>query len=153
MVRDAPRRKELEQEAESLPALVLTERQLCDLELLLSGGFSPLEGERSRTCYISSQAPLTSFARFHERERLQWVRGCSSPCSDTSSADNEDYSVVDNLRLVDGTLFSIPITLDVSQSIIDEVGLKQGARVALRDFRDDRNLAIITVEDVYKPDK
>ena len=31
-------------EAESLPAIVLTERQLCDLELILNGGFSPLEG-------------------------------------------------------------------------------------------------------------
>jgi hypothetical protein len=42
--RDAPRRKELEAEAEKLPAIVLTERQLCDLELILNGGFSPLEG-------------------------------------------------------------------------------------------------------------
>jgi ATP sulfurylase len=31
-------------EAEKLPAVILTERQLCDLELILSGGFSPLEG-------------------------------------------------------------------------------------------------------------
>lgn len=44
IARDAPRRKELEAEAETLPALVLNERQLCDLELLLNGGFSPLEG-------------------------------------------------------------------------------------------------------------
>lgn len=47
----------------------------------------------------------------------------------------------------------MPITLDVSQQTIDDLGIKAGARVALRDFRDDRNLAIITVEDVYKPDK
>jgi sulfate adenylyltransferase len=45
IARDAPRRKELEAEAETLPAIVLTERQLCDLELILNGGFSPLEGE------------------------------------------------------------------------------------------------------------
>jgi sulfate adenylyltransferase len=32
-------------EAESLPAVYLTERQLCDLELIISGGFSPLEGK------------------------------------------------------------------------------------------------------------
>lgn len=44
IARDAPRRKELFTEAESLPAIVLTERQLCDLELILNGGFSPLEG-------------------------------------------------------------------------------------------------------------
>ena len=47
----------------------------------------------------------------------------------------------------------MPITLDVSQAIIDEAGLKAGARITLRDLRDDRNLAILTVEDVYKPDK
>lgn len=44
IARDAPRRQELEDEAEKLPAIVLTERQLCDLELIMNGGFSPLEG-------------------------------------------------------------------------------------------------------------
>jgi sulfate adenylyltransferase len=66
---------------------------------------------------------------------------------------NQLSSVVANNRLADGNLFSIPITLDVSQETLDEQGVKPGARIALRDFRDDRNLAIITVEDVYKPDK
>jgi ATP sulfurylase len=47
----------------------------------------------------------------------------------------------------------MPITLDVSQEQIDEIGIKSGARLTLRDFRDDRNLAIITVQDVYQPDK
>lgn len=62
-------------------------------------------------------------------------------------------SVVENLRLADGNLFSMPICLDVSKEIIDRLGIKAGARITLRDFRDDRNLAIITVEDVYKPNK
>jgi len=44
IARDAPRRAELAAEAENLPAIVLNERQLCDLELILNGGFSPLEG-------------------------------------------------------------------------------------------------------------
>ena len=44
LARDAHKHTELATEAEKLPAIVLTERQLCDLELLLSGGFSPLEG-------------------------------------------------------------------------------------------------------------
>ena len=44
LARDAPKQAELEAEAEKLPAIVLTERQLCDLELIMSGGFSPLEG-------------------------------------------------------------------------------------------------------------
>jgi sulfate adenylyltransferase len=47
----------------------------------------------------------------------------------------------------------MPITLDVSQAQVEELGVKPGARITLRDFRDDRNLAIITVDDVYKPDK
>ena len=45
LARDAPRYSKLAAEAENLPAIVLSERQLCDLELILSGGFSPLEGK------------------------------------------------------------------------------------------------------------
>ncbi len=44
LARDLPRKAELAAEAELLPAVVLSERQLCDLELILNGGFSPLEG-------------------------------------------------------------------------------------------------------------
>ena len=47
----------------------------------------------------------------------------------------------------------MPITLDVSQASIDELKLKAGARITLRDSRDDRNLAILTVDDIYQPDK
>ncbi|SPQ19709.1 c31bd963-be75-449b-b212-33326b042c7e [Thermothielavioides terrestris] len=113
LARDLPRQAELAAEAETLPALVLTERQLCDLELLLNGGFSPLEGFMNK----------------------------------------QDYNgVVKENRLASGLLFSMPITLDVAQETIDELSLKAGARITLRDFRDDRNLAILTVEDVYKPD-
>ncbi|KAH0543755.1 Sulfate adenylyltransferase [Glutinoglossum americanum] len=114
LARDAVLHGQLAAEAEKLPAIVLTERQLCDLELILSGGFSPLEGFMGE----------------------------------------KDYNgVVTDLRLADGNLFSIPITLDVSQAQVDLSGIKPGARITLRDFRDDRNLAIISVEDVYKPDK
>lgn len=42
--RDLPRHAELKAEAEKYPAIVLTDRHLCDLELILNGGFSPLEG-------------------------------------------------------------------------------------------------------------
>ncbi|PGH10570.1 sulfate adenylyltransferase [Helicocarpus griseus UAMH5409] len=114
LARDAPRHNELEAEAETLPAVVLTERQLCDLELIMNGGFSPLEG------FMNEQ----------------------------------DYNgVVVNTRLADGNVFSIPITLDVSNEEIQQLGIKPGARITLRDFRDDRNLAILTVDDVYRPDK
>ena len=44
LARDAPKQAELEKEAQTLPAIVLTERHLCDLELIMNGGFSPLEG-------------------------------------------------------------------------------------------------------------
>lgn len=114
VARDAPRHDELEAEAEKLPAVVLTERQLCDLELIMNGGFSPLEG----------------------------------------FMNEKDYNgVVDNVRLADGALFSMPICLDVSPQIVERLKIKAGSRITLRDFRDDRNLAILTVDDVYKPDK
>lgn len=44
LARDAPKHDQLVAETGTIPAIVLTERQLCDLELILSGGFSPLEG-------------------------------------------------------------------------------------------------------------
>jgi len=47
----------------------------------------------------------------------------------------------------------MPICLDVSQQDIDNFGIKPSARIVLRDLRDDRNLAILTVDDVYRPDK
>lgn len=50
VARDAPRHGELEVEAATLPAILLTERQLCDLELIMNGGFSPLEGESFVAC-------------------------------------------------------------------------------------------------------
>ena len=53
-------------------------------------------------------------------------------------------SVVDTLRLADGTLFPIPINLDISKEDIDRLSLTPGVRVALRDPRDDQALAIIT---------
>lgn len=54
IARDLPRHAELEAEAETLPALLLSERQLCDLELILNGGFSPLEG----MLFLSSLEPV-----------------------------------------------------------------------------------------------
>ncbi|KHO00976.1 Sulfate adenylyltransferase [Metarhizium album ARSEF 1941] len=112
--RDLPRQAELREEAERYPAIVLTDRHLCDLELILNGGFSPLEGFMTE----------------------------------------KDYNgVVENNRLADGALFSMPITLDVSQKQIDDLGITTGAKLTLRDSRDDHNLAILTVDDVYRPDK
>jgi len=114
LVRDAPIKDQLKAEAATLPDIVLTERQLCDLELIINGGFSPLEGFMNEKDYKSS---------------------------------------VETLRIADGSLFPIPITLDASREDIDKLGIAPGARLALRDPRDDEALAIITVEDVYQPDK
>ncbi|KAJ1598224.1 hypothetical protein NDA14_000713 [Ustilago hordei] len=65
-----------------------------------------------------------------------------------------DYNdCLDKLRLRDGNLFPMPITLDVDQQQIDSLGIQQGARIVLRDPRDDNAIAIITVADVYAVDK
>ena len=50
------------------------------------------------------------------------------------------------MRLADGSLFPIPITLDVSEGDITRLEIKAGARLALRDPRDDEALAILTGE-------
>jgi sulfate adenylyltransferase len=38
----------------------------------------------------------------------------------------------------------MPITLDISQADIKKLGIKPGARITLRDFRDEQPLAILT---------
>lgn len=97
--------------AAEYPSWDLTPRQLCDIELILNGGFSPLEGFMGRADY----------------ER-----------------------VVDEMRLADGTLWPMPITLDVSQAFAD--GLSAGARIALRD-PEGVIIAVMDVADVWTPDK
>lgn len=114
LARDAPIADKLRQEADSLPDIVLSERQLCDLELIITGGFSPLEGFMGKADYDS--------------------------CLDT-------------MRLADGALFPMPITLDVSRDQVSSLGLKEGARIALRDPRDDNPIAILTVSDLYDIDR
>jgi len=67
IARDAPDHDKLTAEAEELQAIVLTERQLCDLELILNGGFSPLEGtlERSLECPTLFLCPLQARCSDH----------------------------------------------------------------------------------------
>ena len=60
LARDAPHHQQLAAEAERLPSIILTERQLCDLELIVSGGFSPLEGfmnEKDYNGYLRPSDP------------------------------------------------------------------------------------------------
>ena len=61
-----------------------------------------------------------------------------------------DYeSVCETMRLADGTLWPIPITLDLSQAAAD--GLQVGGHLALRD-PEGVMLAVVHVEEIWKPD-
>ncbi len=101
----------LKQEAGQLPSWDLTPRQICDLEMLMNGGFYPLSGFLGEKDYTS---------------------------------------VVENLRLADGTLWPMPITLDVGQDFAGD--LKAGSKIALRDL-EGVILAILDISDIYTPDK
>lgn len=99
---------ELTTYANRLPSIRLTDRQVCDLELLAVGAFSPLDrfmGQRDFQC------------------------------------------VLDEMRLENGYLFPIPVTL----SVTDTAGIKLGQEVALRDPQNEL-LAVMTVEEMYEWD-
>ena len=103
--------QKLKREAADLVSHDLTPRQICDLELLMNGGFNPLKGFLSEADY---------------------------------------NGVVDNMRLADGTLWPMPITLDVSAAFAE--GLAPGQDIALRD-QEGVILATITVTDNWTPNK
>jgi sulfate adenylyltransferase len=108
---DDLRREELRKESREWTSWDLTPRQLCDLELLLNGAFSPLTGFLGQ----------------------------------------EDFAAVcASMRLADGTLWPIPVTLDVTDEVAH--GLKPGSRLALRD-PEGVLLAAITVDDVWEIDR
>ncbi|NNG12763.1 MAG: bifunctional sulfate adenylyltransferase/adenylylsulfate kinase [Halobacteria archaeon] len=108
---DEERAEQLKAESGDYPSITLGLRQVCDLELLLNGGFSPLRGFMTRTVYDS---------------------------------------VIDTLHLPDGTLWSIPITLDIPAARAEQIEL--GQKIALRDS-EGFMLAVLTVEDMWQPDK
>lgn len=60
------------------------------------------------------------------------------------------HSVVNNMRLADGSLWPIPITLDVSQAFADS--LEVGQDIALRD-QEGVILGILSISDRWAPDK
>ena len=61
-----------------------------------------------------------------------------------------DYgSVCKDMRLQDGALWPIPITLDVTQAFADSI--KPGRRIALR-HPEGMVLAVLSVGDLWKPD-
>ena len=104
-------REKLQAESRDWPSWDLTPRQLCDLELLLNGGFSPLTGFMGRADYDK---------------------------------------VCESMRLGDGTLWPIPVTLDVTAELAET--LKPGATLALRD-PEGVMLAALNVEEVWQPDR
>jgi len=62
-----------------------------------------------------------------------------------------DYdSVVEKMRLTDGTVWPLPICLDVKEELAST--LQRGQKLALND-QEGFLLAILTVEDVWQPDK
>ena len=110
LVAPAARAAELKAASRDWPSLDLTERQICDLELLMNGAFSPLRGFMAR----------------------------------------KDYEKVrDDLRLADGTLWSMPITLDVTAEKAKT--LTPGSKLALRDA-EGVMIAVLTVAELWEPD-
>ena len=105
--------KVLNEEAVNLSNFVLSQRQLCDLELILNGAFSPLNGFMNKKNYDS---------------------------------------VLTNMRLLDGTLWPIPICLDINKNNIDLFKLKKKSKIALRD-KEGFLIGIMTLEDLWKVDK
>ena len=103
--------QKLKAEAGDLPSWDLTQRQICDLELLMNGGFYPLKGFLTQENYDS---------------------------------------VLDTMHLADGTLWPMPITLDVSEAFAETV--EPGQDVALRD-QEGVILAILSVTDKWEPNK
>lgn len=111
LVVDEARAAALKAASVDWPSWDLTPRQLCDLELLCSGGFSPLRGFMGQADY-------------------------ESVCAD--------------MRLADGTLWPIPITLDVPEQVARD--LTPGGMLALRD-PEGVMLAALHVEELYRPDR
>ncbi|MFA5539396.1 MAG: bifunctional sulfate adenylyltransferase/adenylylsulfate kinase [Gemmobacter sp.] len=103
--------QKLKTEAGQLPSWDLTPRQICDLELLMNGGFHPLKGFMTRADYDG---------------------------------------VVENMRTADGTLWPMPVTLDVSEAFAE--GIEPGQDIALRD-QEGVILAILSVTDKWAPNK
>jgi sulfate adenylyltransferase len=111
LLASAERASELKEASRDWPSWDLTPRQLCDLELLLNGAFSPLRGFMARKDYESV---------------------CSS------------------MRLSDGTLWPVPIVLDLPEELAE--GLKSGTSLALRD-PEGVMIAALHVDEIYRPDR
>jgi len=92
-------------------SIQLTERQLCDLELLLNGGFEPLNGFMDRETYDS---------------------------------------VVQDMRLPDGSVWPMPIVLDVNEKTKQKI--EGGSKITLCDL-EGVPLALMEISEIWCPDK
>jgi sulfate adenylyltransferase len=111
LIVDDGRAAELKKQSRDWSSWDLTPRQLCDLEMLMSGAFSPLE-------------------------------------TFLGKADYE--SVCEKMRLADGTLWPIPVVLDLPEDVAS--GLNDGASLALRD-PEGTMLAVLHIEEKWTPDR
>ena len=101
----------LKQKAKALPSWTLNDRQICDLEMILNGGFSPLTG----------------------------------------FLNEGDYNtVLENMRLEDGTIWPIPITLDVTEEFSSTINVS--AEFSLKD-KEGFIVAVMTVGSIWSPNK
>lgn len=105
------RAAELKQASADFCSLDLSIRQLCDLELLITGAFSPLTGFLGKADY---------------------------------------EAVCTQMRLKDGRLWPLPVTLDISLAFADQV--RMGQPIALRDL-EGTMIAVLTPEELWEPDK
>ncbi|HFC30182.1 MAG TPA: bifunctional sulfate adenylyltransferase/adenylylsulfate kinase [Oceanospirillales bacterium] len=103
--------QKLKQQSLNLASWDLTERQLCDIELLLNGGFSPLTGFMNQADY---------------------------------------HSVLKTMRLANGILWPMPITLDVTEELAKKLSVTD--KLALRDA-EGVVIAVLTISDIWQVDK
>ena len=103
--------EQIKQESKDFKSWDLTDRQLCDLELILNGAFSPLDGFLTQAEYDS---------------------------------------VLKDMRLPNGTLWPMPITLDVNEEFA--ASLAANEKIALRDA-EGVLIALLEVTDNWVPDK
>jgi len=97
---DETRAQELKQASLDLPSLTLTQRQLCDLELLMCGAFTPLTGFMDRHTYD----------QVLEHSRLPDATVWPIPVTlDITESDAERIAVGDRLALRDSEGFMLAV--------------------------------------------
>ena len=102
--------EKLKKDASKYKSWVLRDRQICDLEMILNGGFSPLNGFLNK----------------------------------------EDYeNVLTDMRLSDGSVWPMPITLDVNSEFSKSISI--GDNMTLKN-KEGFSIAVLEVENKWEPD-